>query len=439
MRQAGVCRSPEPPQQHCLLLYLAAVAETRQFEENDCNPIEGITRPGKLGFQALRKFETSMATDPVIFEDLLVAIYDAAADAGRWPDALVAIADHVGADSAILVDNGGSAEHSSVLQVRSREDLSDLYIRQHTDNAWTRAVSLQPVGRVHIAGRLVEKRVLHRTACYDEILRPQKIANMIVLSHPYFADRGGCGGIGLCLSEAADADAAGRAARLEQIAPHLVRAIDLSVRVDARRSGASIDTFLEMLATAALALDGRGCVVAANRRAEALLATGNGIMLDPNDRNRLVAVRSDDRRQFDGALARALAPTEADAGSTRRTVRLQRPGGTPLAASFTPLHERVRWPWVDGAREPRALVMIADPSAPGQDHTAALQAGFGLTKAEARVADLIGGGITGPEAAVRLKLSPGTVKTHLSRIFQKTGVRNQAGIARLLAGLPAEG
>jgi DNA-binding CsgD family transcriptional regulator len=38
-----------------------------------------------------------------------------------------------------------------------------------------------------------------------------------------------------------------------------------------------------------------------------------------------------------------------------------------------------------------------------------------------------------PEAAQRLKLSANTVKTHLRRVFAKTGASRQSELARLMA------
>ncbi len=68
-----------------------------------------------------------------------------------------------------------------------------------------------------------------------------------------------------------------------------------------------------------------------------------------------------------------------------------------------------------------------------------LQSAFGLTVAEARVADLVSGGLTGPQAAGKLGVSPTTVKTHLKHAFDKTGVNSQVALARLIGTLPAIG
>jgi DNA-binding NarL/FixJ family response regulator len=50
----------------------------------------------------------------------------------------------------------------------------------------------------------------------------------------------------------------------------------------------------------------------------------------------------------------------------------------------------------------------------------------GLTQREAEILALIADGLTNTEIAGRLFLSNHTVKTHISRIFAKTGSRDRA-------------
>jgi DNA-binding NarL/FixJ family response regulator len=54
----------------------------------------------------------------------------------------------------------------------------------------------------------------------------------------------------------------------------------------------------------------------------------------------------------------------------------------------------------------------------------------GLTKREAEILGLIAQGLTNPEIAERLFLSGHTIKTHINRIFTKTGSRDRMAAAR---------
>jgi DNA-binding CsgD family transcriptional regulator len=57
---------------------------------------------------------------------------------------------------------------------------------------------------------------------------------------------------------------------------------------------------------------------------------------------------------------------------------------------------------------------------------------YGLTPQEARVLRMVvdAGGV--PLAADALNLSPTTVRTHIARIYDKTGVRSQGALIKLL-------
>ncbi|MDQ2588878.1 AfsR family transcriptional regulator [Saccharothrix yanglingensis] len=58
----------------------------------------------------------------------------------------------------------------------------------------------------------------------------------------------------------------------------------------------------------------------------------------------------------------------------------------------------------------------------------------GLTPAEWNVARLVGDGLSNPEVASRLVISPATVHTHLTRIYRKLDIANRHQLITLLAG-----
>lgn len=66
----------------------------------------------------------------------------------------------------------------------------------------------------------------------------------------------------------------------------------------------------------------------------------------------------------------------------------------------------------------------ADASAPTAEEQSQLP--DGLTQREAEILALIARGLTNPEIAARLYVSGHTVKTHVNRIFAKTGSRDRA-------------
>jgi DNA-binding CsgD family transcriptional regulator len=79
-----------------------------------------------------------------------------------------------------------------------------------------------------------------------------------------------------------------------------------------------------------------------------------------------------------------------------------------------------------------AAVYVTDPGQIPQRPEAIMSKMYGLTPAQAGVAVLIVRGMSGPQAADKLEVSYNTLKTHLKRIFAKTGTRNQGALIRLI-------
>jgi len=80
-----------------------------------------------------------------------------------------------------------------------------------------------------------------------------------------------------------------------------------------------------------------------------------------------------------------------------------------------------------------AAIFIAPANSPPRLPTDALVLLYNLTPAETRVFELICEGRTQAEIATFLGVAPSTVKTHLLRVFDKTGCRRQTELVKLAA------
>jgi len=168
-----------------------------------------------------------------------------------------------------------------------------------------------------------------------------------------------------------------------------------------------------------------------------LLRRGDGLALDRDGGLHLAATLPAETAALSRALTQAVAVASGTGTELGGPLRLTRPSGPPLLVLPVPLPPPAFALW-EMLEQARVLVLIIDPSAQSHATAAAIQATFGLTVAEARVAVLIGSGRSGPETAAMLGISPSTVKTHLKRCFEKTGVHSQVGLARILGALPID-
>lgn len=85
----------------------------------------------------------------------------------------------------------------------------------------------------------------------------------------------------------------------------------------------------------------------------------------------------------------------------------------------------------DGLPAPNFLI-LARASATGERTERAARC-FGLTPAENRLLDCLVEGLELKDAACRLGVARTTARTHLQRIFDKTGVRRQTDLQRMIA------
>lgn len=210
---------------------------------------------------------------------------------------------------------------------------------------------------------------------------------------------------------------------LRILAPHLRRAVVISRLLE--HATATADSFaaaLDASTAGVVLLDGERRIVHANQVARAMLAAGDPIV-EADGQLELAA------EVVAGALRRAIvSAAEAVAGSKGAGVPARRLDGTPLTVQIMPLERR------RGARTPSravAAVFVSEASSGPATSAEILGVVFDLTPAEARVFALVVTGLGLVEIGAELSISPTTVKSHLARIYQKTGQNSRAGLVTL--------
>lgn len=204
------------------------------------------------------------------------------------------------------------------------------------------------------------------------------------------------------------------------LVPHLKRALSISRLLEARAvERGTFAAVLDGLSVAVLLVGADLRLLHANRAGEALLRTGDPLGL----RDGRVAAPSG----LAAALKVALATPRADIGRRGLGIPARRADGDALVLHLLPLAD------ASILSRAAAAIFVAPAVAPPPAPIASLAGLFDLTPAEARVLELVGAGRTPAEVAVALGVAVSTVRTHMLRLFEKTGTHRQADLVGLLA------
>ncbi len=368
---------------------------------------------------------------------LLDAIYAAGADFSLWPQALIKLADAFGAQDAILGITGPYSLPLMNFAPRSDPAYMALYHERYgvMDDAWQRIMA-RSMGSMATDEMLSTPAQRSRSTIYNEWSRPQGYDH--VLGGPLMAQQGWVTGLMVPRRRAFCDDSV---RMLSWLSGHLARAVQLNIRLATNDLRLVASTqLLQSLPRAAFVLNANACLLMSNSAGEALLRPGGGLYL----REGQVLVHDPRVQQRFASLVREslnvhwLSPRygQAEPMNTDAEILLPRPGQPPRRLLVAPLRH------TDASRAAHimpalASVLIIEADAPKPSIPALLQQRYGLTPAEARLALEMAQGDGKTAAAERLGISFSTARSHLSRIFDKTGVRRQAELVRLISQLHA--
>lgn len=361
-------------------------------------------------------------------DQLLDLIYDAATERGLWRSVLTRIADLTGSQGGILF--GVSIEASKVYFDYNgglSEECNRAYQERHIQNPWSRAMVSQPVGRIVFSDEIVPLSSLRPTLYFDEVLRPQDVAHNAMI--PLASKDDFRAAFNICRSARQGPFGDDERHFLKQLVPHLRRSIELGFRVEGYRALQRAEYHvLDRLSAGIILLDRRARIVYANAAARLLSADGGALSL----RNSTVATHSARHSQRLGELIHA-----ALQGLPTGAVSVPRPrDGQLLTILLSSVRGRDVGRFADiNMPDVAVLLIIVDPANRAGIPTGWIMDAYGLTPAEARVAIAASSGITVPDISNQLALSPNTIKTHLRKVFAKTGISRQTELVRLMTSI----
>jgi DNA-binding CsgD family transcriptional regulator len=352
------------------------------------------------------------------------SIYDAARDPALWTDALAQVAGFVGGQAGAL---GSKDMVNKFVKLDHPVGLDLQYMQMHSETCGEfeslATVPLLDVGKVVSHPELVPYADDCKGLLYQESVRPQRwggIAGAVL-------ERSGksCGFLSVVRSEANDVVDNKMRRRMTLVAPHLRRAVLIGKAIDQKANEAAIFAgVLDGLSAGVFLIDANGRVVHAN-------AVGRGILCaDDFLRSiggRLVARDTKINRTLQNIFAGA---GDLDIGSKGIALPLITQKGECHVAHVLPLAAEAR----RGSPRTVAAVFVCRTTLEAPSSPDVIQRAYQLTPTELRVLLAIVniGGI--PEVATALGVADTTIKTHVGRLFAKTGASRQADLVKLVAG-----
>jgi DNA-binding CsgD family transcriptional regulator len=352
---------------------------------------------------------------------LIATIYEAGMDFNLWPYALGRIASAFGVPSASMARQGRTPSECWGAAVGIDPTMSENYLKYYygVDPLWQRASST-PAGTVQTDTMLIPRREWVRTEFFNDFLMPQSIdglLNAIVL-----VEDGRQSVVTLHGEQQFDE---GHVALYKLLAPHMQRAVQINIKLARAELNhmASVET-LNHLEEGILFVDFNAKIMFANKAAKKFFADRD---LRQNQ-GRLQASSTAETATLHAVIAKCAERTQLQQSGF---VSLRRqPGTSPLSLLIAPLPVETSCGLV--ASQPMAVIFVNDPDKNNKPAVVQLREKFGMTPAEAGFAIEILNGDGIQAAADRLSISRATARTHLSRIFDKTGTRRQAELVRLL-------
>lgn len=303
------------------------------------------------------------------------------------------------------------------------------YEREYAaENPWMlRGQHLMAPGVMVDSDAVLPRPELKRTRYYNEYLRLSDIQQSLALCAK--ADAEGVVVATLSRSGPGAFDDT-EIALVRQVAPHWANAWAILHRLRTlERRVESLEAAMEVSPLAMFMLDGHGRVLRRNAATERLLVQGDVLRLEqgrPEAQGQPLGLRQ--------LVHEAVAGVPVDGRMQRRagkTLLKDAGGHGALVADIHPLGEA-------GLPGAAAVLFLQPVGAPTEhDQLRTLRLLFGLTPSEATLACALLRQGDLALAAAECGITPGTAQTRLKLVYDKTGVRGQVALIRLLAAVAA--
>ncbi len=356
-------------------------------------------------------------------QSIVPQIYEAASDPPLWNKVVFSLAEFLDCEIGFIgISYLASGRGETLASVGLPDDMLELWQNEHAVNDWVDFLAKVKPGETVHANRDVPVEQIVESKLGKAMIQPLGVVDGVgtkLTDSPLFIGHiSTYSTTGLLGQREVD--------RVDFLAPHLARSLALHQRFSILEGQSrSYEQAIDQLPVGVVVLHVSGDVMHANEAAHGIIGESDGVRLIDG---RIVL----DDREAQAALVAALSATkQPDPGSGPGALfSAQRPSGRrALHLVVSPPLERV-----PAAAEAGVVLWIVAPDEirpPDPDRLATL---LGLTPAEARAAAAIAAGRTVKEYAAQSGVSEGTARWTLKQVLNKTGMRSQADLVRLVVG-----
>jgi DNA-binding CsgD family transcriptional regulator/PAS domain-containing protein len=367
------------------------------------------------------------AVEPV--SSLIADIYDAALDPTLWTDALPAICEFVGGQAGGIVSKDAVSKAGTPhYHFGVDPHYVQMYSETHSRFDLVSTLAFFDIDQVVNIPELVPYDEFRQGRFFHEWMRPQGWIDTAssVLEKSALS----CSCLTILRKEVHGMVDDEMRRRMALVVPHVRRAmlIGRAIELKTAQASAFADT-LDGISAGMFLVDANGRIVHANARGQAILDERSVLRAGGG---KLTAIEAGANHELNQTLALA-GGGDAAVGVKGITVPLAARDGEHYVAHALPLTsgERRR---AGASYAAVAALFVRKAGLDASTPPEAIARLYKLTPTELRVllAVVEVGGV--PEVAEALGIGEATVKTHLHRLFAKTGTSRQAELVKLVAG-----
>ena len=367
-------------------------------------------------------------------QSLIRQVYRGSTAADPWRATLRALRDFFSGTGSVLARYDYGARRGAIIFADglSKAAVEAYNQRFHELNPWFHHGPIMTLGDVTTGERILPEGIYLGSEFYSGWMKPQDLHH--VIRGAIYRNEAEIIYIAVQRPRRAGTFTDGDVQQFKQLVPHFQRAItDFELLSRLRTVGQSALAALDVVPIGVAIFDADGRPIVINQTGREILNEGDGLRLRLTG---IQAAEPAENARLRAALDDAVDIAKQAGNHTFVTLAVSRSSGRrPISVSICPLplndpifqHDR-----------PAVIIVFNDTERKPETDEETLRQFYGLTPAEARLAQCLAQGQRLDEAAATLHITSGTARTHLKHIFSKTETTRQAELVRLMLNGPGK-